>query len=297
MFAKLMFLLLGVFACSTAAPLIRGSTINPILLSAYRLLLAGLVLIPVFHRNLKRHRAEYGWRNLRVSILPGLLLGLHFIGWITAVHMTTVANASLIVNLVPIAMPFLLFIIMRERLNMAELAGTVLALAGLYLLVAEDFNLNPTHFFGDVLCLVSMLLLALYLALGRKNGLIASIWLYVVPLYFFGGLFCLVVALFFVNPVQPYAFKDIAIVAGLVLVPTVVGHSILNHCMKTLRGQLVSIVNLTQFIFAGVMAYFIYGEIPRASFYIASPLLLVGAVIAIRGSRHTSGVPQRTAPE
>jgi drug/metabolite transporter (DMT)-like permease len=280
---KILLLMLGVFACSTAALMIRASDMHPILLAAYRLILAGLVLLPVYFRDARRHRASYGWRDLRAAIIPGILLGAHFISWISAVHMTTVANATLLVNLVPIAMPFLLLLMMGERLNLTELIGTVLALAGLYLLVAEDFNLDRSHFLGDMLCLVSMLLLSLYLVYGRRNGAMASIWLYVVPLYIFGGIFCLLTALFFVNPIQAYSARDIVVVAGLVLVPTVIGHSILNHCMKALRGQLVSIVNLTQFIYAGIMAFIFFGEIPRVSFYIASSLLLTGAVIAIRG--------------
>lgn len=290
--AKISLLLVGVFACSTAALLIRGSDINPILLAAYRLLLASVVLAPVFARKLRSHRSEYGWRELRMSILPGVLLGAHFISWITAVRMTTVANATLMVNLVPIAMPFMLLLFMRERLNRPELIGTMVALAGLYILVAEDFSLNREHFLGDMLSLGSMLLLALYLVMARRNKRIVSVWLYVVPLYFFGGLFCLAVALFFTNPIHAYPVKDIAIVVGLVLVPTVIGHSIFNHCMKVLRGQLFSIVNLSQFIFAGAMAFFIYGEVPRQTFYIASLLLVAGAVIAIRGAPERKTMPR-----
>lgn len=285
MAGKIFLLLIGVFSCSTAALMIKGSEIHPVLLAAYRLLLASLVLLPVFICQLRKHRAEYGLRELRASILPGLLLGAHFISWINAVHMTTVANATLLVNLVPIAMPFLLLLIMRERLNIPELVGTLVALAGLYLLVAEDFNLNREYFRGDLLCLLSMLLLSVYLVMGRRNGRMASVWLYVVPLYFFGGLFCLAVAIFFANPIRPYPLEEIAIVLGLVIVPTVIGHSIMNHCMKVLRGQLVSIINLSQFIFAGFMAFLFFDEIPRPTFYLASLLLVAGAAIAIHGAR------------
>jgi len=37
---------------------------------------------------------------------------------------------------------------------------------------------------------------------------------------------------------------------GLGIIPTVMGHSVLNHCMHLLRGQTVSIFNLGQFVFA-----------------------------------------------
>lgn len=285
---KIPFLLLGIFACSTAALMIRCTNMHPILLASYRLLLASLCLSPLFFKKLKDHKGDYLWRHLRASILPGLLMGAHFILWIMAVKMTTIVNATLIVNLVPVAMPFFMFALIRERITSYELIGTLLALVGLYLLASGDFSLNHQHFQGDLLCLLAMVLLTAYLALGRKNRNIVSIWLYIVPLYFIGGLFCFVVALFFTNPIQAYSSIDIAVVVGLVLVPTIIGHSILNHCMKYLRGQIVSILNLSQFIFAGTMGYLFLDEAPTRSFYIASVIIVVGAVIAIRGK------PQRT---
>jgi drug/metabolite transporter (DMT)-like permease len=45
------------------------------------------------------------------------------------------------------------------------------------------------------MCLVSMLLFALYLALGRRNRDFPSVWLYVIPVYGQAAAVCLLVAL------------------------------------------------------------------------------------------------------
>ncbi len=285
MIKDILLLFLGVFACSTAVIMIRASDLHPVLLSAYRLLFSALALSPLFFNKLKANKAVYGWRELRLSILPGIMLGLHFIVWIFAVHMTNVANATLLVNLVPIAMPFALFFMMNERLNVPELIGTVIALLGLYILVFSDVAINRDQLLGDMLCLVAMILLTIYLALGRKNRRDVSIWLYVVPLYLVGGIFCIAIAPFFESPLRPYPPKEIALIAGLVLLPTVAGHSALNHAMKNMRGQFVSIVNLSQFIFAGVMGYIFFAEVPEMKFYPASALLISGAILAIHGMK------------
>jgi len=253
-------------------------------LAAYRLLLAGALLFPLFMKHIKEVDSAYKWSHLRATVLPGILLGIHFITWITAVHMTTIVNASLIVNLVPITMPFVMIALMRERLNKMEMIATVISLAGLYLLSARDFSLNRRYFQGDLLCLFSMIFLTFYLALARKNRNIECIWLYVVPLYFFGGIFCFITAIFFVNPIHPYPPKEIGLIMGLVLIPTIIGHSILNHSIKHLRSQIVSIFTLSQFIFAGALAYIIFKEIPSGTFYVASILLVAGGYIAIRST-------------
>ena len=59
----------------------------------------------------------------------------------------------------------------------------------------------------------------------------------------------------------------IAIGGVFMLVPTIIGHSILNYSMKHLRGQVVSILNVLQFVSAGIMAYFIRDEVPAATLY------------------------------
>ena len=162
--------------------------------------------------------------------------------------------------------------------------ATVIALGAVAVLTLADLNLSAEYFWGDVICFVSMLFYAGYMALGRKNRHFPSVWLYLVPLYTVAGSVCFAIALFFVNPLQPYSGKDIWLVLGLGIIPTVIGHSLINRAMKYFRGQRVSIVNMGQFVFAGMLAYFIFGETPQWTFYIASGLLIVSAVIALQKS-------------
>jgi drug/metabolite transporter (DMT)-like permease len=284
MIFKMSVLIFGVFCCATAVIFIKASVEHPVLLSSYRLLVAGVALTPLFLRDARQYSSAVVRQHLRSTLLPGILLGLHFISWIIGARMTTAANASLIVNLVPVVIPFFLFSMIREKPTRGELQGTAFALSGMFLLTVTDFNLSRTYFWGDVLCFVSMLFFTYYLALGRKNRGLVSIWLYVVPLYYLAGVFCFIVALGLVNPIKPYPFREIALIFALGLIPTVMGHSILNYAMKTLRGQLVSVINMGQFIFAGILAFFLLNEVPGVAFYLASLLIIIGAWLAINAT-------------
>ncbi len=286
MILNIVLLLISVFAASTAVIMIKACAVHPVLLSSLRLLVAAVVLSPVFFYNYRKHRATYTWAHFLASVPPALILGIHFITWIIGARMSPSANASLIVNLVPLAMPFFLAVLLSERVTRTEMIATALALCGVVLLTAADLNLSTQYFWGDLICFVSMLFFAFYLALGRKNRHFPSVWLYLVPLYFVAGVFCLIIALFFVDPIQPYSANDVLMILGLGVIPTVIGHSLLNYSMKHLRGQIVSIVNMGQFIFAGLMAYWLFREIPDWTFYIASVLLVAGAGLAVsRGGR------------
>jgi drug/metabolite transporter (DMT)-like permease len=286
---NLLLLLLSVLAGSTAVIMIKASTVHPMLLSSFRLFVATAVLLPVFIRDFARHRQAseddqgYTWAHFRASIAPGVVLALHLMSWVVGARMTPTANASLIVNLVPLALPFFLVWLVDEPLTRHEVVATALALVGVVVLTVSDLNLSPIYFTGDLICFGSMLFYALYMALGRRNRHHPTVWLYLVPLYAVAAVVSLIVALPFVDPFQRYGARDMALVVGLGIVPTVVGHSLLNRAMKHFRGQIVSLINMGQFVCAGLTAYVLWREVPPWSFYIASILLGVSAWVAVRG--------------
>ncbi|HET7239181.1 MAG TPA: DMT family transporter [Terrimicrobiaceae bacterium] len=163
-----------------------------------------------------------------------------------------------------------------------------MALGGAIWLTASDFWVSQQTLLGDVTCFVSMLFFAFYLVQARANRDVPSIWLYVVPLYAAAGLICLAMAFFIVRPMTWPGGHEFLIITGLAVVPTIFGHSILNHAMRHLRGQTVGVVNLFQFVFAGVLAFFLYGEVPRPVFYAAGALVVAGAIIVIHAMSETA---------
>ncbi len=285
MLINILLLLLAVFSASTAVIMIKASTVHPVLLASLRLFVAAAALTPVFLRDLRRHRAAYTRAHFKASLLPGVILAVHLMSWIVGARMTPTANASLIVNLMPLAMPFFLVWLTQESLNRRELVATGVALVGVAVLTAGDLNLSPTYFVGDLICFGSMLFYALYLALGRRNRTFPTVWLYLVPLYATGALVSISVALIFVNPIQAYSSREVALILGLGLVPTVLGHSLLNRAMQHFRGQLVTLVNMSQFVFAGVMAYFLFSEVPAPTFFVASGLVVFSVWIVVANYR------------
>jgi drug/metabolite transporter (DMT)-like permease len=268
--------------------MIKASQLHPVLLSAYRLLLSAALLSPLYARNLRKYRGEYSGRNLRLTFFPATMLAFHFITWTQGAQWTHAANATLIVCMVPIVMPFLLFFTIGEKITTAEIIGTLMALGGAVWLTASDFWVSSQTLLGDITCFVSMLLFSFYLAQARTNRNFPNIWLYLVPLYAVAGAICFFVALFFAHTFALPPAREYLIVIGLAVIPTMLGHSILNHAMRHLRGQTVSVVNLFQFLFAGALAYFLYDEVPRPVFYAAGALVVGGAIVVIHAMAATA---------
>lgn len=276
----------GVMCGATAVIMIKAGDEHPFLVASFRLLIAALVLSPFFIRDLKSYSGRYGLTQVGWTVAPAIALAIHFMSWVIGARETFVANASLLANLTPVAMPFFVWLFFREKVTRRELFGTALTLTGVVMLTYANLQVSPENFRGDLICFGSMLAFACYLALGRKNGGRLSLWLYMVPLYAIAGLICLLTALFVVDPIKPYTLKNVLLIVGLGVIPTVFGHTILNYSLKFFRGQIVSVCNLTQPIFAGIFGFIIFHEKPSANYYPAAITILIGVIIVLF-SAHT----------
>ena len=267
---------LGVFCAATSVVMTKASQLAPEYLSAGRLFVGSLILLPIFLNDKKKYPDYKLEKGLLISGLPALLLALHFITWTIGARLTTSANSTLIVNLVPIAMPFFGYLVVKETLTKNETIGTVLALAGILILGFADFHLSPDLLAGDLVCLVSMLLMAWYLILARKYTFVPSIWLYLVPLYFIAGLLCLITGAVRTGIPNSFPLIEVLWILLLGIIPTVFGHSLLNLAMRWYRSQFVAIMMQLQFLYAGILGFFFFKEIPTTSFYLASACMMAG---------------------
>jgi drug/metabolite transporter (DMT)-like permease len=173
----------------------------------------------------------------------------------------------------------------HERLTRPESWGTLIGMSGILLLAINDLRMEGDHFKGDMVCFFSLLFLALYLILAKKLMPHYHLWSYLVPVYFLAGILSLLFAwidsrsFLIPNTLSLYS------ILGLILIPTMVGHTLLNYSMNHLRAQTVSLANQSQFIFAGIMGYSFFHEIPEPQFYMASILVLAGTLLTILKSR------------
>jgi drug/metabolite transporter (DMT)-like permease len=278
-------LLLGVFACSLSVIFIKKSEAHPIWLAGIRLLIAAACLSPLVVLELRKDRSAISSRSLLGSLPGAVLLAAHFISWAAGARMTSSANGNLLVNLTPVVMPIVMWLMNGERVNWREILGTLIALTGVVALVGSHAKFGGESVPGDLMCFLSMALFCCYLGFSRRNASGKSLWPYLVPLYWMSGLICVATALIARAPFPVMTRLEVAMLLCLGLVPTVLGHSIINNCIRIMRGQTVSIVNLSQFVFAGIIGYVIFNEKPSIAFYPVCALIVIGAVIVIRAHR------------
>lgn len=274
-------LMVGIVATACSFVFIRESAEPPVMLAAWRVLLAALMLSPAYWLARRQYGDGSAMQVFRRSLLPGIVLAAHFVSWVIGARLSLGANATIIVNLVPLAMPILLWVMFGDVMQRREWLATALAVAGLAVLALDNLQFSGGHLVGDAVCLLSMFLFAFYLTLARHHSQLRSIWLYVVPVYAVAGVSALLAAPLF-GPVMPtFELRNVTMVIALAAVSTVIGHSALNFSMQHMRGQTVGVMMLAQFIVAGIMAYFLYAEVPTVLFYLASALMVTGMGLVV----------------
>lgn len=290
-------LALAVVTLSTAALFIKASTLPPLTLSAMRLLLSAAALAPMAWLTLRGQSRGLSRADVLAAMPAALFLTLHFIAWVYGVRQTTAANATLMVNLNPVLMPFAAWIALRERINRREAIGSLVAVAGVAYLASGGLRLTTTTLHGDLLCALSIVFAVGYLMFARTRGRRIGIWLYIVLVYVQAGVACAVLAAGVESARWTVpSSREWLVLSGLVLVPTVIGHSLLQYSMTHLRSQTVSTANLGQFIAGAAFGWALFGEIPAARFYVAAVLVVIGALIVVRAAT-PAALPQRIPPE
>ena len=275
---------LGVVAVSSSSILItslerRG--VEPLVIAFYRMLLATFLLaLPAFKYN-REEIKRLGRRDLVLLVISGLFLAIHFGSWISSLRYIPISSSVLLVASHP------LFVVIASALFLGEfptrriIAGTILGLAGTGLIFGEGFAGLNKALWGDVLALIGALSTVVYLLIGRKVRAHLSLLAYVVPAYAACCLLLLAWAVALGNRLTGYTGLDWACFLGLALLPTILGHTVLNWAIKHVAASAISTALLGEPIVASVLACLFFAQLPSMYTIAGGSLVLVGIYLVM----------------
>src|SRR5512137_512664 len=125
-------ILLGILAVSTASIFIRFAQkeATSLVIAAWRLTVASLILIPVAASTHKRELTSLKRNDLLLALLSGVFLAIHFATWITSLQYTTVASSVVLVSTIPLWVALLSPFTIKEPIRTMVLVGLVFTLVG-----------------------------------------------------------------------------------------------------------------------------------------------------------------------
>ena len=283
----ILWLLMMLFQAS-AAPMTRFADSLPASsIGFWRVLGAVAVLAPWW---LRARRAAPGHALLPGgAALAGLCLGAHFATWCWALLHTTIANAVLFVGMQPLLTPFLGRWLCGDRLTAREVAGTAAACAGMAWILGGQVMLTPDQLPGSLVALLSMVFCAAYLALGRRYREDGPVLLFVVPVYLAAAATQAVSALAIDGGVFAGDGRTTLVLAALVLVPTVGGHTLAMLLLRRTTAHVIALSVPAQFVLNTIAAVFLFDEVPKDWFYPGAALVTAGVIAAVLPARAPEG--------
>ncbi|RCK73857.1 MAG: Permease of the drug/metabolite transporter (DMT) superfamily [Anaerolineae bacterium] len=287
----------GILAVSSGSILARYALAyaSPLVVSAYRLSIATLILLPVV---LLRHRSQIlalRGKALILTILAGIFLAFHFATWISSLMYTTVASSVVLVSTAPLWVALLAPLLLRESIRKGTVVGMLLALGGTILVgISESCRwevgglrcpawgefFGAQALWGDFLALVGGFLAACYLLLGRSLRAHQSLFTYIFSVYGVAALVLLGWVAVTELPLLSYPRPAFGWFLALAIVPQLLGHSTFNWALRYVPTALVSIALLGEPLGSTLLAYLFLNETPDGLQLIGGALILSGLVIA-----------------
>ena len=254
-------LFMGGFFIGLAAIFFRLSEMSPSWAVFYRMLFAlPLVIILCLYIPSKtssfklRHRQSY-----LISFIAALAFTLDLTGWHWGLNLTTISNATIIVNTAPIWVALYGILFLKESWRPFILVPVILTYFGITGLVTsfEGFSLSAN--LGDVVSLIASLLYALYLiCLSRLGGE------HPFKIIFYTTFFCCIISL----PLALYESPNFLPASGTQLfylvclgaISQFLGQSLITFGMPRIKLSLGSIGLLMQPITATIFGAWIFSE-------------------------------------
>jgi drug/metabolite transporter (DMT)-like permease len=271
-------LIASIFFGSSAIFIRFATQANAISLTFLRLSIATILML--LFALMRRELKILDRRDLLLVGLSGLFLSLHFATFILAVKMTTVANATFLVNTSPVMLAVLSPLVIKERTKSQEILAVMVATFGI-LLVANAGNGFRDFGFGDMSALLAAFFVAIYSMLGRRlrtSGMTTAC--YTTYVYGVATLASLaMVGLLNTQTFRTYDTQNILAILGLGIMPTALGHTLYNYALGSVKTVTANLFPLMEPIIASLFAIVLFAEFPTLTQIGGYSLILAAVVI------------------
>jgi len=278
-------LILGIIGVSTGSIFARLADAPALVTAAYRVGLASLILVPLAAWKARDELRSLSFGDIRLAVLSGFFLALHFATWISSLDYTAIANSVVLVNTVPLWVGLFTPLIAKERLARATLISIIISVGGGVIIGFGDFATGGRALLGDLLAVIGAICAAIYLLIGRNLRRKLSLISYVALCYGSAALFLWLVVLVLKLPLTGYSTQTVAAFWAMALISQILGHTSYNWALKWFSAGFVAVALLGEPIGATLMAYIIFDEGLTWAKFIGGLFILSAIYIAAAGEK------------
>lgn len=276
----------AVFSASTASVFTRYSTSPSLVLAAYRKSFAALMMLPVVLGN-SEYRNELRRINKKTGLLcllSGFFLAIHFWTYFLSLHNTTIAASQILIGMEVLFVAVFMFLTGQETFSRLSRRGIFIALGGSILVAYTHGGLQSGGMlFGNIMGLVSGLMLACYSIIGKKvreEGLSNNVY----SLLVYGSSAIILDLMVLISPYHFTGYGSINYLMAFLMAVfnSLMGHSIFNWSFKYISPTLVAMIKLFMPVFASIWGLLLFKEIPSWNQLAGGVIVIIGIFLYIR---------------
>lgn len=279
---------IAVVFISLSGPMIAATAAPALAIAFWRCLFgSGITGVWVALRR-RSSLASLSRRELRLTVIAGVFLGLHFATWIPSLTMTTIAASTALVATQPIWAAF----IARAtgvRIESRVWVGIAVAFSGVIVLTGVDLSVDPQHLIGDALALVGAVFSAAYVSVAERVRKTVDTSTTTFVLYAVSALTILPLVALFSEPLVGFDAQAWALIIAVTLGAQLLGHTMMTRVLSTTSATVVSLAILFEMPGATIVAAIWLGQVPPLALLPAAALILIGLVIVIRAAEGRPG--------
>jgi drug/metabolite transporter (DMT)-like permease len=254
-------LTLAVLAISFTPVLFRLSEVGPSATAFFRTFLAlpiivGWVLV-------ERRRAPAAIlvpRDALTLVVGGVVFAINIVNYAWAVHLTAVANASLLSNLSPLFVTLGSFLFLGERVSRGFLAAMLAAIVGVAILASEKLAMGDDQLLGDGVALLSAMSFAAYLVIIGRLRLKVGPGTVMLWTGIFTALALLAVSLLSGETMVPVSPRGWAVLLALAVFSYAIGQGLLTVALAELGAAFSAVALLCLPVSAALLGWVVLGE-------------------------------------
>jgi drug/metabolite transporter (DMT)-like permease len=275
----------GVLAISTGAVFAKLADAPSLVIAAYRVGIASLILIPLAWWKAQDELVRLSLKDIILAFVSGFFLALHFAAWISSLSFTSVTNSVVLVNTNPLWVGLLTPLINKEKIKTTAAVSIFISILGGIIIGAEDFSIGAEALFGDFLALMGGICAAFYLLLGRNLRKKVSLIPYISVCYGSAAIVLWMLVLGFGLKFYGFSGQTITAFWAMALIPQLIGHTSYNWALKWFSASTIAVSLLGEPIGATILAYFIFNEKLTWSKLIGGALILSAICITAYGEK------------
>lgn len=228
----------------------------------------------------RQWRSSAERRAIAWSLLAGVVLALHFVGFFIAMRFTTVAAGTALTALQPLFVAIYVSALGGHIPKRAWI-GMAISFIGVLAVTGVDLTISFRAFLGDLAAIGCAALSALYVLIGSRAQSVIATSTYTSICYLTSAFTALPAILLLGDPVFDFPLQQWLILIALIIGAQVMGHTMMNFSLKRVSPTVVSLVIFFEVPLGALFAWWWIDQVPPFGIIPGIVILLVGCALFV----------------